>query len=539
MFENMTLRRLLLATTGLLLALLIVVSGLGFSALHRISSAADQMGLGKDVVADILPPPLYLIEAELTVVNLLHGSPSERSALREKLKQLHQEYDTRNAYWQKEEFDPALRSSLLGEQKTQGDLYWKIADGEFLPALERGDREAMETAAQKLRAVYTKHRAGIDATVGVANTFAEKTLNDLHHQSSNAILLIGIIGAAGTALALFGIAVMLRQVNARVGGEPAVAMELAQRIAAGDLTSGNAAGTLGILGALEKMRHGLQQMVANVVKDGQILSEAAPRLMERASRAKETAENQAGRATEIATSVEELSASIAQAADNAKHAEQEVACAGSMALEGNTLVQQAVLQMREVADTVVHTVSAVQQLDKQSNEIGRIVQVIREIAEQTNLLALNAAIEAARAGESGRGFAVVADEVRKLAERTSRSTAEIGDMISQIQNGMEGISTGIDGVAHRAGNAAGTGHNAALTMQKIDESVAAALAGVRDVAAALAEQNVAAAQVALAVETIATQAEGSSQRASANADEARNLVKVSESLYGLTQRFRY
>ena len=77
---------------------------------------------------------------------------------------------------------------------------------------------------------------------------------------------------------------------------------------------------------------------------------------------------------------------------------------------------------------------SVEGLSKRAGEIGGIVQLIREIAEQTNLLALNAAIEAARAGETGRGFAVVADEVRKLAERTAKATAEIGGLVSGIQD---------------------------------------------------------------------------------------------------------
>ncbi len=539
MFKNLTLRKLLLSTSGMMLVLLILVGSMGFSALHQLSQAANEMGKGKDIVADILPPPLYIIETQLTVVDLLYSTPGEQPALRDKLKQLRKDYDTRNTYWQQTEIDPTLRSSLLGEQKSQADQYWKLVDSEFLPALESGQREALTAAALKLRDVYAKHRAGVDATVGIANAFAEKSLNDLSERSSNAMLMIGVMAIGGIILALFASSIMLRQVNSRIGGEPAVAMSVAERIAAGDLADNHVASGGGILGALEQMRQGLRELISNVSRDGLTLSEAAPRLLERANRAKESAATQADRAAEIAAAVEELSVSISQAADNARHAENEVSNAGGQALSGNNLVQNAVSQMRDVASNVSQTVSAVQALDQQSSEIGRIVQVIREIAEQTNLLALNAAIEAARAGESGRGFAVVADEVRKLAERTGRSTSEISEMIGQIQRGMQNISEGIDSVAHQADNAATTGDEAAAAMHRIDDSVTSALACVRDVAAALAEQNIAASQVAQTVEAIANQAEGTSERAAANADEAHNLVRVSESLYGLTRRFRY
>jgi methyl-accepting chemotaxis protein len=104
--------------------------------------------------------------------------------------------------------------------------------------------------------------------------------------------------------------------------------------------------------------------------------------------------------------------------------------------EGSQIVQQVVIEIQGIADTVNQSASAVEALGRQSNEdFDFIVGTIKDIADQTNLLALNAAIEAARAGESGRGFAVVADEVRKLAERTAKSTQEIASMIDAIQSG--------------------------------------------------------------------------------------------------------
>ncbi|MGE8097648.1 methyl-accepting chemotaxis protein [Pseudomonas fluorescens] len=100
--------------------------------------------------------------------------------------------------------------------------------------------------------------------------------------------------------------------------------------------------------------------------------------------------------------------------------------------QGTQVIQETASEMRRIADNIGASARLVGQLGDRSEQITAIVNTIRGIADQTNLLALNAAIEAARAGDQGRGFAVVADEVRQLAGRTSRSTAEIAEMIGKI-----------------------------------------------------------------------------------------------------------
>ena len=134
-------------------------------------------------------------------------------------------------------------------------------------------------------------------------------------------------------------------------------------------------------------------------------------------------------AQDISRRVQQLQAQ----AENAQSAVEVSVNTEQLSVKGSAVLEQAASEITKVASSVESSSVIITKLGDSSGQIGTIISTISEIADQTNLLALNAAIEAARAGEMGRGFAVVADEVRKLAERTTKATQEIGDMIRAIQ----------------------------------------------------------------------------------------------------------
>ncbi len=144
---------------------------------------------------------------------------------------------------------------------------------------------------------------------------------------------------------------------------------------------------------------------------------------------------QQGETEQVATAMNEMSATVTEVARNAANAATAAQEADSQAKDGNGVVSTTIDTIHNLASEVERTAGVIENLKEDSISIGTVLDVIRDIAEQTNLLALNAAIEAARAGEQGRGFAVVADEVRTLASRTQQSTQEINDMIERLQNG--------------------------------------------------------------------------------------------------------
>lgn len=187
---------------------------------------------------------------------------------------------------------------------------------------------------------------------------------------------------------------------------------------------------------IEKEQKGKEEMGLILDKVHSVsasVSTATAQLVSSIKKLSDAAHTQSHRVEETVRAVTEINSTISLAAHNASRTAQYTQENGSVAGEGELVVQDTVTKMRHIGEVVGSLMTTMGNLGKASISIGQVVTVINEIADQTNLLALNAAIEAARAGEYGRGFAVVADEVRKLAERTSVATKEITCTVQSIQ----------------------------------------------------------------------------------------------------------
>ena len=522
-----------------------LASGLfSFSALNHLKvNGPLYQGIiqQKDLLADILPPPEYLVESYLVSMQMAEADKAKLPQLIEKSRALVKDYEDRHQFWIKDLAEGQAKTLIVDKAYRPGNEMLNLIQSELIPALERGDKPAADAAHTKISEKYEAHRAVIDelVTLSVATAAAQEkaAAAAVSSESMLSILLSGVFLALGIGVSLW----ILRDVMRQLGGEPAYAAEVVQRIAQGDLSTpieSAAADTTSLLAGMKQMQSSLHDVIAQINDAATRLGDASHSLASTAQQVADGSSQQSDSTSSIAAAVEEMTVSINLVNDSAKNAHSLADEARQLSIEGAKHVKETVGEINTIAGSVDSSTQVVRLLGEQSQKISGIVGVIREIADQTNLLALNAAIEAARAGEQGRGFAVVADEVRKLAEKTATSTQEISIMIGEIQQGtqtaVKQMEQGTTQVEKGVVVAAATGES----MSSIEAGAGNVLTAVDDISTALQEQAMASNQISQGVEKIAQMTEENSAAVTEVSRAAGELQKLATSLKDNVNRFR-
>ena len=368
--------------------------GYGVWSYHTLNEARvhgpyyNRIMQGKDLVADVLPPPAYIIESYAGILQLMTdvGSGAGRGAIEAqilKIGQLKAEYDSRHTFWKKELDDGALKQKLIVESYDPAIEFYRIYHDQLLPACLAGDKAKIVELFPALRQKYEQHRAAIDEVVELGNA---RTIQDETDSSA--------------------------MVHSRVRWS--IALLVALLLATGGFGWWTTRETVA---PLHQHANNMRALATRDLADiGEKMRTNAQQTSHQATLASGAAEEVSANAQALATAVKQFETSIREISSNTS---------------GAASVARTAVQAAE------RTTTTITKLGRSSSEIGDVIKVINSIAEQTNLLALNATIEAARAGEAGKGFAVVANEVKELAKQTRQATEDIIHKIAAIQAGTQ------------------------------------------------------------------------------------------------------
>ncbi|SEG28517.1 methyl-accepting chemotaxis protein [Marinobacterium lutimaris] len=345
-----------------------------------------------------------------------------------------------------------------------------------------------------------------------------------------------------TALAIV-LGLLLAMLIARVIGRPlADAANAAHRIAEGDLTQtidSNRKDEIGaLMGAMAQMNSRLRELLSRINQGVSELTSASSQINSSAEKNQQGMELQRAETDQVAAAINEMTMAVQEVARSAEDASGAADDADNQAKEGVKGISGTVETINRMASEISATANAMGELKAQSDDIGRVIDVIKGIAEQTNLLALNAAIEAARAGDAGRGFAVVADEVRGLAQRTQESTTEIEELIGSLQQNAERSLAMMESGQQMTDESVSSTHTTGSLLDNIANAVSLIQQMNQQIATAAEEQGSVAEEINQSVVRVRDITETSATSSSETVAATRMLVDVSRNLQGLVKEFK-
>lgn len=386
-----------------------------------------------------------------------------------------------------------------------------------------------------------KIETNLDVLVSELKTLVTNTSNDLQQQASDAstkVILGMVIGIlAGAFIAFF----MAKLITAPINDAVHAMQDLAE--GEGDLThrlDERGQSEIAIMARhFNNFASKVQSLVSQVASSVSNLSSVVSNVSNIVDKTQVSAQQQQEQTEQVATAITEMTATVQEVATHANSAANAAQQADDNAKTGQKVVSETISSINSLALEIETGSNVINELSRDTESIGSVLDVIKSIAEQTNLLALNAAIEAARAGEQGRGFAVVADEVRTLASRTQESTAEIETMISRLQTQAKAAVETMSEGQKKAHTSVDSASNAGDALNEITHSIATISNMNFQIATASEEQSAVSEEINRSIVNISHAADENALASSELADSRNQLTQLANELQQLVSHFKY
>lgn len=290
----------------------------------------------------------------------------------------------------------------------------------------------------QLVAIEAKLFESLQAMQASIDNITNRSVTNVKDVQSSSLLSLIAMAVVSLVVGIFISKIIISNIVTPIKGVMSVLTTMAQD---NDLTkrmnfaSKDEVGAMG--NAFNSFVEKLQKLVMGITDASEQLSTAAEETSVVSRSTNQNIAQQKNETTHVASAITQMTATVQEVANSAEKASAAAIKGDKDSESGRQVVEEIVASINNLADEINSSTSVIVTLKSDSENIGTVLDVIKNIAEQTNLLALNAAIEAARAGDQGRGFAVVADEVRSLAQKTQDSTKEIEDLILTLQQGSD------------------------------------------------------------------------------------------------------
>lgn len=421
----------------------------------------DEIILGNDLIADILPPPQYIIESFLLTLQLVEEQdPAEITRLIERGNELRIEYENRQEHWKR-----VLPKDTMGDLMTVTSSraameFYRLRDGDFVSAIRAGDRETARKVLEQMRQRYEAHRYAIVEVVQLArqrNAKFEAQADELIAGQTRTLALL----ALGIVLVVVVMAWFARRAAATLSDRVQLVSDIADRVAQGDLTTtvpttDDRDETGRLLTAISGMNQSLRGLVTRVKQASVELMSTATEFAATSRQQESTVQGFGASTNEIAAAVKQIAATSQELLATMEGLNAVSGQTADLAEQGQSGLSNLDSTMDRLAQAANAMAARLAAIREEAAEITGVVTTISKVADQTNLLSINAAIEAEKAGEQGLGFLVLAREIRRLADQTAVATLDIEQMVKQMQTAVSAGVMEIDRFAEEVRSGVGT-----------------------------------------------------------------------------------